>query len=283
MILTVKILKGLPASGKSTYAKKLVDTENYVRLNKDDLRAMLFNDNYKGTNEKMVLNVRNQIILESLKRNRNVVVDDTNLNPIHVTNITNLVEKLEHVIVEIIPFDVDINECIDRDKKRKIGKVGKGVIMGMYNQYIRKTENIPYDESLKNCIIVDIDGTLAKANGRNHYDMTKVSEDLPVDHIITLVQQLESLYFIVVFSGRSDDCEKDTRKWLINNQVPFDQLQMRKFGDMRKDSIIKKELFDKYIRNKFNCAYVIDDRNQVVDMWRNDLGLPCIQVADGNF
>ena len=33
---------------------------------------------------------------------------------------------------------------------------------------------------------------------------------------------------------------------------------------------------------KDNVAMVFDDRNQVVDMWRQN-GLTCFQVADGNF
>ena len=57
---------------------------------------------------------------------------------------------------------------------------------------------------------------------------------------------------------------------------------MRKGGDKRIDSIVKKELYRKYIEPFYRVKLVLDDRNQVVDMWR-DLGLPCWQVAPGNF
>ena len=57
---------------------------------------------------------------------------------------------------------------------------------------------------------------------------------------------------------------------------------MRKTGDFRKDSIVKKELFDENVRGKYNIEFVLDDRNQVVEMWRS-IGLVCLQVADGNF
>jgi hypothetical protein len=58
---------------------------------------------------------------------------------------------------------------------------------------------------------------------------------------------------------------------------------MRPEGDNRKDSIVKRELFDTHVRNKFYIDFVLDDRDQVVDMWRNDLGLTCLQVDWGDF
>lgn len=50
----------------------------------------------------------------------------------------------------------------------------------------------------------------------------------------------------------------------------------------RKDVVIKRELFDRYIRDNYQVLFVLDDRNQVVDMWR-ELGLKCLQVAPGDF
>jgi len=42
--LTVEILIGLPGSGKSTYAKnKVANSNNWIRVNRDDFRAMLKN------------------------------------------------------------------------------------------------------------------------------------------------------------------------------------------------------------------------------------------------
>jgi hypothetical protein len=67
------------------------------------------------------------------------------------------------------------------------------------------------------------------------------------------------------------------------HQIPFDELLMRKTGDNRKDSIIKKEIFMEHVQNKYFIEFILDDRNQVVDMWRNDLQLPCFQVYYGDF
>jgi len=58
---------------------------------------------------------------------------------------------------------------------------------------------------------------------------------------------------------------------------------MRKEDDMRKDAIIKRELFDNFIEGKYQIEFVLDDRNQVVDLWRNELKLSCFQVYYGDF
>jgi len=57
---------------------------------------------------------------------------------------------------------------------------------------------------------------------------------------------------------------------------------MRKTGDSRKDSIVKREIFEEHIKGKYRIQFVLDDRNQVVEMWRQ-LGLTCLQVAEGDF
>ena len=57
---------------------------------------------------------------------------------------------------------------------------------------------------------------------------------------------------------------------------------MRAAGDNRKDAIVKRELYQRAVAGVYSIAFVLDDRNQVVDMWRKDLGLPCFQVNYGN-
>ena len=76
-------LRGLPASGKTTYAKELVN-KGWVRVNKDDMRAMLNNSKFSKDNESYILSLRDEIIISSLVQGKNVVVDDTNLDPKHL-------------------------------------------------------------------------------------------------------------------------------------------------------------------------------------------------------
>jgi hypothetical protein len=57
---------------------------------------------------------------------------------------------------------------------------------------------------------------------------------------------------------------------------------MRKTGDHRKDYVVKKEIHRKLIKPKYEVLFVLEDRNQAVNMWRQE-GLTCLQVAPGDF
>jgi len=151
------------------------------------------------------------------------------------------------------------------------------------------TANEVKNLQLRKAIIVDIDGTVAThydAAGkqiREHHDYARVGEDLPVPEIIQLVQLYETLgYHIVIVSGRMDHCRRETIDWLIENNVEFDELYMRKFKDFRPDDIVKSEIYDLWIKEKYNVELVLDDRDRVVKMWRAR-GLKVLQVADGDF
>ena len=68
----------------------------------------------------------------------------------------------------------------------------------------------------------------------------------------------------------------------MTHGVTYEQLHMRKKGDMRKDAVIKKEMFEKHVKNNFNVCFIFDDRQLVVEMWR-EMGITCLQVAPGDF
>jgi predicted kinase len=159
------MLKGLPASGKSTYARKLAD-DGYVRVNKDDLRAMLHNGKWSKNNESQVLRLRNEIIEDSLRSGKSVVVDDTNFAPKHKEQLQTIAKQC-NATFETKFFDVSVEECIKRDLARP-NSVGEKVIRNMYNQFL-KPAPLPsgYNPDLDDVIICDIDGTLAHIDDRN--------------------------------------------------------------------------------------------------------------------
>ena len=137
---------------------------------------------------------------------------------------------------------------------------------------------------LKPLIICDLDGTLAIRGDRSPYDYSKVSLDTlnePVNKIIRLFYDND--FMVYILSGRKNVCKEDTKNWLFKNNVCYDQLLMRAEKDDRPDTVIKRELFDTYIKDKFEVYFVLDDRNRVVDMWRKDLNLLCLQVNYGDF
>ncbi|MBA3488358.1 MAG: polynucleotide kinase [Longispora sp.] len=138
-------------------------------------------------------------------------------------------------------------------------------------------------------IVFDVDGTLAlrgdHANVRRWYDWHRVGEDSPNEAVVELAQTIAraGLHRIIVMSGRDEVCRAETEQWLREQNVPFDELYMRPAGDGRKDSIVKEELYLKYVEPRYHVPFVVDDRDQVVDMWRTRFGLVCMQVAPGDF
>ena len=290
----ILILRGLPASGKSTYAKNLLTQNPHAgkRLNKDELRAMLDNSVHSKTNEKFIENVRDMMLVEALKEGKNVVIDDTNLSERPVERIKEVVQKYirdsgEAVHIEIKDIKTSLEECLERDKKRE-KKVGENVIMKMYKQHILKDERGPHyqeqDDTLPAAILCDLDGTLAILHDRSPFDAKRCETDLlniPVAEIIKTYH--EKGVKIILMSGRENNAKIQTMNWLSYNKIPYNALYMRASGDMRKDAIVKKELYEKYIKGQFFVQFVLDDRNQVVDLWRLELGLPCLQVNYGDF
>ncbi len=279
-MIKVILTKGLPASGKSTWAKEMIANNHnaYKRISKDDLRAMLDNGHWSGASEKLILKIRDSLILSCIENGKHVIIDDTNLDPKHEIRITELVKGIAEV--EIKDFTgVLLDDCIERDLKRS-NPVGEKVIRRMYNQFLRQT--LDYDESnlLPRAIIVDIDGTLANMNGRSPFEWSKVKEDTCNETIKSIVNSYSN--DVIIFSGRDGICYDDTKQWLIDNGIKFNALHMRMQGNNEKDSVIKRRMFDNHVRGKYYIEYVLDDRNQVVEMWRS-VGLICLQVADGDF
>ncbi len=279
----VVILQGLPASGKSTYAKELLLKEKgrWLRVNKDLLREMCHASHWTKSNEKFIIKLRNQIILMALEEGKHVIIDDTNFST-HIAQISQLVKGKAEVKVDNSFLDVPVEECIKRDLKRT-NSVGKDVILNMYYQFVAKPTALPeYNPELEDAIIVDMDGTLALMGDRSPFDVSKCDRDLPNQPVLETVAKWQDSAKIIILSGRTDDGKELTQKWLREYKVNYTALYMRASGDMRKDSIIKQEIYEQLIRPQYNIKFILDDRNQVVDMWRS-LGLTVFQVAEGNF
>ncbi len=285
--------RGLPGSGKSTWAEKYVlehEAGTVVRVNRDSLRDMLHAGRWKGNKTEGITKlVRDQVICAALRQGKTVIVDDTNLSEKTMGDLYALTTIVEFYPCEfrIQDFtDVPLETCIKRDLQRP-KSVGERVIRGMYREFLApKPEVYEPDPSLPHVIICDIDGTLAIKGDRDIYDYSKVGLDTPNTPIVRLVQSLGENTDVVFTSGRDDACHAQTCAWIAEHlgyAYPENiDLYMRATGDKRKDAIVKRELFDKHIRDKFQVDYVIDDRNSVVEMWRS-LGLPVLQVADGDF
>lgn len=112
---------------------------------------------------------------------------------------------------------------------------------------------------------------------------SRVAHDLPNPAVIEATRAAaDSGAQIIYCSGREDSARAATAEWLDRHVGVPGPLHMRAATDGRKDAVVKRELFDAHIRDQWDVRYVLDDRQQVVDMWR-ELGLTVFQVAKGDF
>ena len=154
---------------------------------------------------------------------------------------------------------------------------------------------------MKDIIVCDLDGTLCNIDHRLHFVQVAQGErkdwdsffngvpnDTVNEPVLEVLERFQFEDFKIIFSsGRPERCRLDTIEWLYKHTNLFEDtkagetLYMRQDGDFRRDDIVKQEILDKYI-DKDRVLFVLDDRDQVVDMWRRN-GLTCFQVAEGDF
>lgn len=297
--LKIIISVGVSASGKSTWATNFVESNpNYVKIGRDDFRYSLKNVGFCDNKiETMISTLMFNTIDVCLKNKLNVIIDNTNLKLSYINEFINHYKY--KVDIEFKRFDITLEEAIERDKNRT-RTVGKKVIENQYKQYQELTKGFgfetiiklkephyvepPYNAHLEDIYVFDIDGTLAHHNNeRSPYDWYKVGNDV-VDNVVAneLRFHYTAGHKIFIVSGRDSVCMLETMMWLDNNKIPYHELYMRPTNDSRKDTIIKREIYENCIKDKYNVKIVYDDRLSVCEMWRT-LGLKCFNVEYGDF
>lgn len=286
----VLILAGVSGSGKSTFAVQWCE-ENppALRINKDSIRQSILPHslrNYWRTTDKsyirrvesLVESLQTQQIQAALSRDWNIVIDNTHTK---LSCINQLLRTLQAypVRVRFKLIDTPVEECVVRDSRRE-ASVGEAVIRQQATNLAQTRKMFDFQqvftflpqnsakglcqqaETLPPCVLVDIDGTVAEMNSRFPFDWEKVQTDQPKMPIIRLVKALKAAsYGIIFFSGRDAVCRNQTLSWLCEHfsWQPTDfELFMRPHKDCRKDSVVKKEMFDQYIRGKYFVDFVIE-------------------------
>ena len=285
------ILQGAPASGKSTFARQLAhEDKSYVIVNRDSIRNSR-GDYWIPSQEDYITSIEEFSIKNALGRGYNVIVDATNLNPITINKWKVIADEF-NAEIEFKMFEISFEDAVARDKLRD-NSVGEKVIKEFFRKYFPEKLTPFFDDrfilkpdvAASQVVLCDIDGTIALRRGRSPYDQSKVLEDAFDPRMNFLLSSLSEKFQIIFLSGRQDtkQCREDTEKWLKDNlKLSEVTLIMRSEGDFRPDDVVKKELYQKYIKDKYNVVCVFDDRDKVVRMWRN-LGLLCCQVYYGNF
>lgn len=134
----------------------------------------------------------------------------------------------------------------------------------------------------KKIIILDLDGTVADCTHRLYYIegenrdynsfFDSMVDDEPIHPIIDLVRTLalSQEYLIIAVTGRPITHLRQTHLWLTENFIPYHAIFMRPADDYRKDTVIKKEILD-MIRKEFGePEFALDDRPDVLRMWRSE-------------
>lgn len=308
------ILVGLPACGKTSFAHQFVaENPDYVVIERDQIRFMMYGKYYgPPIDEDQITRVQQGFINSVFKKHGKVIISDTNLNRSIVKALVQLAQRWG-AEVEFKYFDVDPEICIQRDAQRA-KQVGADVIRQKAKRFVKGDHTVPrFDDLITHsgqirlpympggmkpeAIIVDLDGTIAIHN-RNPHDYHLLNTDSPNHSIIRIVQEEWNRGTTILYtSGRPDWFKFDgqyfnTREMSINwidehvgMCVGYNsdcELFMRSGDDKRMDAIVKYELFDQFIRNNYHVKYCLDDRRQVIDMWRS-IGLTVLDVAGHDF
>ncbi len=310
------IMVGVSGSGKSTWARQFVlNNPTYVRLGRDELRRSVlpvslgefwrdWDAGRRNRIERLVSDLEKAGLLAALDKGWNVVLDNTHLRQRYINDVLKVVAN-RSVTVRFQVVDVSLDEAIRRDRDRP-DVVGESVIREQMNRFLVLKKQFDLEQEfmfpapiiraelsvqhpdLPRCIIVDIDGTVALMHNRFPFEWHKVGQDKPNGPVLSVVRAMRAAGCAIIFlSGRDAVCRPETIGWLAEHlswQEGSDyQLFMRPVGDSRKDAIVKRELFEAHIQDQYAVELVLDDRDQVVALWRNDLGLTCLQVDYGNF
>ena len=289
---------GVSASGKTTWAES---QQNVINSNRDDIRFYILVEDgsldvterhllwtkWNFKREKEVNAIEDQQIAMALEQKKDIIFSNTNLN---ADRLRQSMKRMQYLgfEVETKVFQVpSIDEVIKRDAKRS-PSVGEAVLRKQWLQWLELGEGITgirqyeRDIQLPPCIVVDIDGTVARMHDRGPYEWHKVGQDHPRVEILNLIHAMSMTHHdmnVVFLSGRDGICEGETREWLKKHcSIQKYELFMRKQNDLRKDRIIKEELFWKHVANRYNVVFAIDDRRQMIHFW-SDIGVTLLNVG----
>ena len=297
---TLTLLVGPPGSGKSTKAHQYLATEG------DRIERTVY------VNQDSQKDKHLDIFLDALDKGQDIIVDRMNFNkqqrerylgPAKLKGYTTRIDVLHEA------YDTCLGRIRERFGKHETvndEKSARGALQTFFGKYERPQEgeadqiNFIYPSGNKpKAVICDLDGTLADCEHRRHFvrrpqgekkdwrsfflNMDKDPVIEPVYEILYRFQSESPEDMNIVFcSGRPDDYAKLTKEWLEKTGLKYSSLLMRSRHDTRQDDIIKEILLDFEILTRYTPMFILDDRQQVVDMWRKR-GYICLQVAPGDF
>lgn len=286
-ILTV----GVSGSGKTSWAREFLretsDSYNWVHIERDMIRYNMlrydpFTYKFRRKSEDLVTEKFYITLEAAILEGNNILISDNNLNPKYRSKLISCLGDNGYK-VKIKTLSISFKQAVKRDLKRS-RSVGKDVIysqMKRFNEYVGRKTYIP-DPSLPSAVVCDIDGTIAKMQGRSPFDWYKVGEDKPRYEVITMVESLvcSEETHLIFLTGRDGVCKEITRDWLYRHITHPFTLYTRAEGDTRPDTEVKEELFWEHIASGYKVKAIFDDRPCMIRLWY-ELGIEnVISVAD---
>lgn len=305
---TLIVTRGLPASGKTTWARALVASRRpgtILRINRDDLRRSMADPEYSApvdAIERRISDAEWRLVRGALLDGVDVVVDATNLRAGVARRWLALAEacgaswQVEDVVA-------DLEECIRRDAARPpVEQVGEEVLRDLHARFLDpdtgrppplappgrlpSSDGAPHRPvpGTPSAVLVVLDGVLSRAVApdRDHPDVPLPAvDDVPVPAVVDVLRALAAAgHRVLACSGRPEDDRTAVMSWLARHvPVPVEALLLRPPGERRADLALA--LFDAHVRDRYTVLAVLEGRAEHARAWRG-IGLTVLGVADGD-
>jgi len=246
--------------------------------------------------------MRTAMLKDSLSRGKNVIIDNLNTDTKHFDEICEIAQytnrdvqvyeksffvELKIALARNANRDKPVPEDVIKRKWEEMGGVGHKHYKARSVTFTKRENLIDMQNTtLPKAIICDLDGTLAIINGRSPYDTAKSANDIPNKAVIETVKLFSNAGQKIIFCTGREEKFRDVSQLFIECHTGLSpeqyELLMRSDEDNRKDNKVKQEIYDQHIKPRYYVTFVLDDRNSVVNMWREN-GLSCFQVNSGDF
>jgi len=295
------LMVGPPGSGKSTFAR------NRIYNDGDHGAATTYiNQDSQGADHM-------DLFFNAVMNGNDIIVDRMNFNKQQRDRYISYARlKQPQCEVEIIVLHENYETCLERVRNRfgkhetiNEEKSARGALQTFFTKYERPTAEeadiltfIYPDGPKPKVIVCDLDGTLCDVEHRRHHvrpteegakkNWKAFFDGIPDDPInqwcADIIRNFEQIGAAntVFCSGRDDNQRKMTVEWLTKHGFDTQPLYMRNRHDSRQDSIVKENILDFELLTRYEPYFMIDDRKQVVEMWRRR-GFVCLQCDEGDF